>query len=113
MYQFYASGLLFGWIFPFVFLVAIWKGNSRTSPYIARMAAVGVVAVFVTSSFGNMLGDRVGGIGVGLLIALSLYGAENGKKRRQVRRIAHRRFTVKPFHPDIGLSGNLQSVNEE
>ena len=92
VYQFYASGLLFGWVFPFVFLIAIWKGNSSTSPYIARMAGVGVVAVFVTSSFGNMLGDRAGGIGVGLLIALSLYGVKNTGRKRQVRRIWRRTF---------------------
>ncbi len=108
VYQFYASGLLFGWIFPFVFVIAIWKGNSRTSPYIARMAAVGVVAVFVTSSFGNMLGDRAGGIGVGLLIALSLYGVESTGKKRRVRRIVQRGFPMQPLRPEPRFGGNLQ-----
>ncbi len=112
IYQFYASGILLGWVYLFVFFVAIWKGNSARAPYIARMAGVALIAVLVTSSFGNMLGARSGGIGVGLLIALSLFGAEDTGKKRKDRRIVRPRFALQPFRPTDGLSGSLQSVNE-
>jgi hypothetical protein len=112
IYQFYASGILLGWVYLFVFFVAIWKGNSSRGPYIARMAGVALIAVLVTSTFGNMLGDRSGGIGVGLLIALSLYGAEDTGKMRKVRRIVQPKFEVQPFRHTDGLSGSLQSANE-
>jgi hypothetical protein len=94
VYQFYASGLLLGWVYLFVFFVAIWKGNSRQTPYVARMAGIAVIAVFVTSTLGNMLGDRSGGLGMGLLIALSLYGVNSAGKTTTVRRWIKRRLPV-------------------
>jgi hypothetical protein len=108
VYQFYASGLLFGWVYLFVFFVAIWKGNSSQSPYVARMAGVAVITVFITSAFGNLLGARSGGIGMGLLIALSLYGVKSTGKAPKVRRILRRRIQL-PQLPSPVISGGLQS----
>lgn len=95
VYQFYTAGLLLGWVYLFVFAVAIWKGNSVQTPYIARMAGITVIGVFVASTIGNMLGDRAGGIGMGLLIALSLYGVDSadespGKQRHLRRQVTFR-----------------------
>lgn len=112
VYQFYVSGLLLGWVYPFILIVAIWKGNSPSSPYLARLAGVALIAVFVTSFFGNVLGDRAGGIAVGLLMALSLYGAESPVKVRGVRRISGRNIDSKPIRPVVSLSGNLDSARE-
>ncbi len=105
VYQFYVSGLLLGWVSPFLFLLVIWKGNSATSPYLARLAGVALIAVFVTSLFGNMLGDRAGGIGIGLLMALSLYGVEPPVKTRRVRRVVRPSIVARPFRPAPELNG--------
>ncbi len=76
VYQFFTSGLLFGWVLPFVFLFAIWKANHRGAPYIARLAGIALVAALAITTLGNMLGDRGAGVGLGLLIALALHGDE-------------------------------------
>jgi hypothetical protein len=108
IYQFYTSGLLFGWVYLFVFAVSIWKGNSREAPYVARMAGITVIAVFVTSTMGNMLGDRASGLGIGLLIALSMYGAESTGKAPKKRRIVRRRIPVLNLRRPV-VDGHLPS----
>jgi hypothetical protein len=112
VYQFYASGLLMGWVFLFVFVLTIWKVNSQNTPYIARMAGVSVVAAFVTSTFGNLLGDRAGGIGMGLIIALSLYGAESTEKTRRKRRFWRKRFSQQPVS-NLELGANLGTIGQD
>ena len=87
VYQFFTSGLLMGWVLPFIFLFAIWKGNVHGAPYIARLAAIAVAAALAITTLGNMLGDRGAGLGLGLLIALSLHGeAKNINAGRRARR---------------------------
>ncbi|MDE3187666.1 MAG: hypothetical protein KGM96_09115 [Acidobacteriota bacterium] len=84
VYQFFTSGLLMGWVLPFIFLFAIWKGNAHGAPYIARLAAIAVAAALAITTLGNMLGDRGAGLGLGLLIALSLHGertSAHGRRR--------------------------------
>lgn len=74
------SSLLLGWVMPFIFLFAIWKGSSHNAPYIARLAANAVAASLAITTLGNMLGDRGAGLGTGLLIALSLHGQRQSAK---------------------------------
>jgi hypothetical protein len=105
VYQFYACGLLLGWVSLFAFIVAIWKGNSSQTPYVARMAGIAVIAVFVTSTMGNMLGDRSSGLGMGLLIALSLYGVESAEKAPKARQVMRRRILLSRLsRPALGGS---------
>jgi hypothetical protein len=89
VYQFFTAGLLLGWVLPFIFLYSIWKGSSHDAPYIARLAAIAVAAVLAITTLGNMLGDRGAGLGLGLLIALSLYGERQGGKVNK-----HARFSM-------------------
>jgi len=100
-----------GWVYLFVFLIAIWKGNSPHTPYIARMAGIAVIAVFVTSTLGNMLGDRSGGIGMGFLIALSLYGVESTKETSRKRRLL-RKHIVPPKLSAPALSRNFHAARK-
>jgi len=96
-YELYASGILMGWVLPFVFLVAIWRGCSRQSSYISRMAAIAVLAILVGSTLGNILFYRGGGIGLGLLFALCLYGPGNKRKTRGRNLGSEGR----PIHPSV------------
>lgn len=88
VYQFFTSGLLLGWVLPFLFLFAIWKGNQRGAPYVARLAAIAVAAALAITTLGNMLGDRGAGLGLGLLIALAIHGeaqtAPAGSRKRKL-----------------------------
>ncbi len=93
VYQFFTSGLLMGWVLPFIFLFAIWKGNMHDAPYIARLAAIAVAAALAITTLGNMLGDRGAGLGLGLLIALALHGERNRRNGAQrARRGQNTRF---------------------
>lgn len=90
IYQFFTSGLLMGWVLPFIFLFAIWKGNAYGAPYIARLAAIAVAAALAITTLGNMLGDRGAGLGLGLLIALSLHGErQSAQVKKRARRGIH------------------------
>ncbi|KAA6455599.1 hypothetical protein DYQ86_27495 [Acidobacteria bacterium AB60] len=96
IYQFYASGLLLGWVFLFVFAFSIWKGNSPRASYVGRMAGIALIAVFVTSTFGNMLGERSGGLVVGFLIALALYSIEGQEEQKTSRIVRAVRMSTLP-----------------
>ena len=69
---FFMHGLLLGWAFPVVLFIGLWQGNRRSSPYIARLAGITIIAVIMIATFGNPFMDRSGGLGIGLLVALSL-----------------------------------------
>jgi hypothetical protein len=111
VYEFYASGLLMGWVLPFILLVSIWRGNSRERPYVARIASTGLLTVFVTSTLSNVLFFRGGGVGLGLLIALSLFGSNKTYRTQRKRRTSINRIFRTPLEPAFG-SGDGSRLNE-
>jgi|GEM_PF-4004228 len=83
-YQFYAAGLLFGWAVPLIIAITIWCGYSRFSSYTSRIATIVLGGVLIQMSFGNILGDRSGGMTLGLLIALALHKTPLEKRQEQL-----------------------------
>lgn len=101
IYQFFTSGLLFGWVLPFVFLHSIWRGHQRGAPYVTRLAGIALAAALAITTLGNMLGDRGAGVGLGLLIALALHddGKAHPAAGRKRRRMHERDIFARP-QPD-------------
>jgi hypothetical protein len=100
-YELFASGIVMGWVLLVMFLVAIWRGCSRQSSYISRMAAIAVLAVLVESTLGNILFYRGGGIGLGLLFALCLYGPGKQRKARGGNPSFRGRLRRDSFNPNV------------
>jgi hypothetical protein len=72
VYQLYATGLLMGWVLPFIFLIVLWTGLRKRSSYPVFMATSIIAGLIAVSTFGNVLGDRSGGAVLGLLIVIAL-----------------------------------------
>ncbi len=112
-YELFASGIVMGWVLLIMFLVAIWKGCSRQSSYVSRMAAIAVLAVLVESTLGNILFYRGGGIGLGLLFALCLYGPGEQRKGGGRNRSFRRRFREEDFNPNVVQTRDLPLIGQK
>lgn len=112
-YELFASGIVMGWVLLVMFVVAIWRGCSRQSSYISRMAAIAVLAVLVESTLGNILFYRGGGIGLGLLFALCLYGPGKQRKARGRSQYFRGRFREDAFNPDLVQGGDLPLIGHK
>jgi len=68
LYQFYASGLLFGWVLPFVFLITIRNGWRSSNPLFGA-AVVCVFSAYLFQGFlAHPMGSRAGAVACGLMI---------------------------------------------
>jgi hypothetical protein len=68
LYQFYASGLLFGWVLPFVFLITIRNGWRSSNPLFGAVVVCVFFAYMFQGFLAHPMGSRAGAVACGLMI---------------------------------------------
>jgi len=68
LYQFYASGLLFGWVLPFVFLITIRNGWRSSNPLFGAVVVCVFSAYLFQGFLAHPMGSRAGAVACGLMI---------------------------------------------
>jgi hypothetical protein len=92
LYQFYASGLLFGWVLPLTFLLTIRNGWRSRSPLFGAAVVSAFCAYMFQGFLAHPMGYRSGGVVCGLLIGAAAYGSGTAVRKRQKRTPKRQQF---------------------